>query len=299
MIRGGQIPAEPWPHICGAEVAGEIGALGEGVVGLNVGDRVAVAPYLCCGRCEFCLAGQETTCLRADVLGTKSQGGYAEQVVAPASQIVAMPDGLSFVDAAAVTLATLTAWHMLRTQAELRPGETVLVQAAGSGVGSAAIQIARLTGAEVIATASSDAKLAKAQALGAFAGINYDTTPVAAEVRRLTGKRGVDVVVEHVGTATWADSISSLARNGRLVICGTTTGRHAEQDLWQLFAKQLRLIGSYGGTRRELADVLRLTASGALRAVVDQTYPLQGAAEAQRRLEGREQFGKLVLVPRS
>jgi NADPH:quinone reductase-like Zn-dependent oxidoreductase len=298
LVRSGKTPARVLlPHISGSEVAGEIAELGMGVDGLTVGQRVAIAPYLFCGRCEFCLAGHEEVCLRGDILGLVSQGGYAEYVRAPAASVVPLPDGLDFEAAAAVSLATLTAWHMLVTRARLRPGEDVLVHAAGSGVGSAAIQVAKLAGARVIATAGSAAKLERARALGADAVINYNEQDFLQEVRRLTNRRGVDVVVEHVGQATWEKSVACLTRNGRLVSCGTTSGTEGRLDLWAFFAKQIELIGSYGGTRRELAQVLRLVAEGRLRPVIHQVYALEEAAEAQRVLESRDFFGKLVLRP--
>lgn len=298
LVRGGKTPAKvPLPHISGSEVAGEIAELGAGVSGVAIGQRVAVAPYLFCGRCEYCLAGSEEICLRGDILGLMSQGGYAEYVKVPAASVVPLPEGVSFEAAAAVSLATLTAWHMLVTRAQVRPGEDVLVHAAGSGVGSAAIQIAKLAGARVIATAGAAAKLDRARELGADAVINYNEQDFLQEVRRLTNRRGVDVVVEHVGQATWEKSVACLTRNGRLVSCGTTSGTEGRLDLWAFFAKQVQLIGSYGGTRHELAQVLRLVADGRLRPVIHAIYPLEEAATAQQVLESRDFFGKLVLRP--
>lgn len=298
MQRSGQTRAKPpMPHIVGSEIAGTIAGLGEGVGGWTVGQRVAVAPYLHCGRCEYCLRGDETICLRGDIIGLASQGGYAEYVVAPANALVALPPGVDSEAAAAVTLSTLTAYHMLVTKARLRPGETVLVLAAGSGVGSAAVQIAKLCGAYVIATAGSDEKLARARELGADEGINYARADLLEEVRRLTGKRGVDVVFEHVGANTWPHSVASLARGGRLVTCGTLTGNQGAIDLWVLFAKELQLIGSYGGSVAELQTVLRLVQQGRIRPVIHRTYPLREAAQAQTAMENRQLFGKLILKP--
>jgi NADPH:quinone reductase-like Zn-dependent oxidoreductase len=299
MVRQGTAGARiSMPHIGGCEVAGELVQIGPSAVSdLRVGQRVAVAPYLFCGRCEYCLAGDETVCIRGDIVGLNRDGGFAELVSVPAVNLVPTPDGVSDEAAAAVSLATLTAWHMLVTRAELRPGEDVLVLAAGSGVGSAAIQIARLIGARVIATASTVEKRERARELGAHEVIDYVNEDLVAEVRRITAKRGVDVVVEHVGAATWEQSVAALGRNGRLVTCGTTSGADAKLNLWQLFAKQLRLIGSYGGTRAELRQVLRLVADGRLKPVIHHTFDLEGVAEAQTLLAERRQFGKLIVRP--
>ena len=234
-------------------------------------------------------------CIRGDILGLASQGAFAEYVVAPASSLVPIPDGVSATDAAAVGLAMITAWRMLITKARVRPGETALVQAGGSGIGSAAIQIAKLAGARVIATVGSGEKMEHARRLGADDVINYSELDFVQEVRKLTGKRGVSLVVEHIGPATWARSVACLARGGRLVTCGATTGNEAETNLWTLFAKELTLIGSYGGTRADLATVLRLVANGQLRPVIARTLPLESVAEAQRLLEQREVFGKIVI----
>jgi NADPH:quinone reductase-like Zn-dependent oxidoreductase len=214
----------------------------------------------------------------------------------PAQSLVPIPEALDFVQAAALTLAAMTAWHML-DRANVRPGETVLVLAAGSGVGSAAVQIARLRGAQVIATASSDDKLEQARELGAHEVINYASEDLREAVRRVTNKRGVDVVVEHVGQSTWPASVASLARNGRLVTCGATTGSNVQFDLWPFFAKQLSFIGCYGGTRNDLRNVLQVAAQGELKPVVDRILPLNSVAEAQSALDAREQFGKIVITP--
>ena len=294
--RTGRTPVK-LPHISGSEAAGEVVAYGPGVQiqPAPVGSQVAIAPYLFCGQCEFCAAGEETLCIRGDILGLASQGAFAEYVVAPTSSLVPLPDGVRAIEAAAVGLAMITAWRMLITKARVRPGETALVQAGGSGVGSAAIQIAKLAGARVIATVGSHEKMDHARQLGADDVINYNDLDFAQEVRKLTGKRGVSLVVEHIGPATWAKSIACLARGGRLVTCGATTGNEATTNLWTLFAKELRLIGSYGGTRSDLATVLRLVANGQLRPVIARTLPLESVAEAQRLMEQREVFGKIVI----
>lgn len=294
--RTGRTPV-PLPHVSGSEVAGEVAALGPGVAGLEVGQPVAVHPYLHDGTCEFCLRGEEPVCLRGDILGLKSDGGFADFVLVPGNSLVPLPPGLSFRSAAAVTLAALTAYRMLVNRARVRPGEDVLVWGASSGVGSAAVQLAKLLGARVIATASGADRLAKARELGADEVIDHYTQDVAGEVRRITGKRGVDVVVEHVGQATWSASVAALARNGRLVSCGATSGNEGSLNLWVFFAKQLQFIGSYGGNRAELTDVLKLVARGDLKPVIDRTLPLEAVAEAQRLLEQSRQFGKVIVEP--
>ncbi len=287
----------PLPHISGSEAAGELIAYGVGVSPepVPVDAAVAIAPYLACGTCENCRNGDETLCVRGDILGLASQGAFAEYVVVPVSSLVPLPDGVDAVSAAAVGLATITAWHMLITRAGLRAGETVLVHAAGSGVGSAAIQIAKLAGARVIATAGSTAKLDQARRLGADDVINYSELDFAQEVRKLTGKRGVSVVVEHVGAATWEKSLACLTRKGRLVTCGATTGNEGAINIWTLFAKELSVIGAYGGTRADLATVLGLVAGGRLKPVIHRVLPLESVAEALRMLESRESFGKIVI----
>ncbi|MFQ5945655.1 MAG: zinc-binding dehydrogenase [Anaerolineae bacterium] len=285
----------PLPHIGGSEVAGEVAKLGNAVSGIEIGQQVAVYPWLFDNTCEYCMAGNQTTCLRGDVLGQMSEGGYAEFLKAPARNMIPLPEGMDHQSAAAVTLAALTAWHMLIGAAKIRSGEDVLVHAAGSGVGSAAIQIAKMVGCRVFTTASTGEKLEQATELGADTGINYTDSDFAQEIKRLTGKRGVDVVVEHVGADTFAKSVASLTRNGRLVTCGATTGSDARFNLRQLFVKQLELIGTYGGSRGELRQVLAATAQGRIRPVIDRIYPLEEAAEAHRRMEARGQFGKLIL----
>lgn len=295
MARRGEVGHLVLPHISGSEVAGRVDALGPGTTA-TVGQRVAVAPYLFCGHCEPCLEGNENVCLSSDILGLRSQGGYAQYVVVPESSLIAIPDGVSDSAAAAVTLSMTTAWHMLVEQARIKPGDTVLVWAAGSGVGSAAVQIARMLGAEVIATAGSDAKIERAMTeFGARWGIHYGRQDVVESVRDITKKRGVDLVFEHLGAETMGISLKCLARNGTVVTCGTLTGSRSTVDLWSLFAKQLRLVGSYGATRRDLARVLSLVERGRLRPVIDVEMGLDQAAAAQQRLEDRAQFGKIVL----
>ncbi|HTI15890.1 MAG TPA: zinc-binding dehydrogenase [Dictyobacter sp.] len=295
--RTGRTKIAPMPHISGSEVAGEVAALGSAVQGVQIGQQVAVAPYLFCGQCEWCRAGEEVLCLKSDIVGLGSQGGFAEYVSVPATSIVPLPNGVSTQAAAAIGLAAITAWHMLTKQVTLHPGQDVLIHAAGSGVGSAAIQIAKLYGTRVITTVGSDEKIAVAQKLGADEVINYRTQDFQQEVRRITGKRGVDIVVEHVGAETWAKSVASLTRKGQLVTCGATTGNEGPVNLWTMFAKEISLIGSYGGTRHDLEEVLKLVARGQFTPVIDSTYPLDQITGAQHKMEQRKQFGKILVVP--
>lgn len=283
----------PFPHISGADVSGEVVATGDN--SWSPGRRVMLQPGLSCGRCEACLDGRDNDCVRYDVLGSQSDGGYAEYVRVPLQNLIAIPDAIGLVEAAAFPLTFLTAWHMLVTRAKVRPGEDVLVLGAGSGVGQAAIQIAWLHGARVFATAGTDEKLAKAREIGASEVINHRTHDVGDEVRRLTAKRGVDIVIEHVGVATWEQSLKSLTRGGRLVTCGATTGYDATIDLRFLFTRQYTVMGSYMGTKAELNRAAQFFFAGQLRPVVDSTWPLSRAADAHRRLEKGEHFGKIVL----
>ena len=281
------------PHISGADIAGEIVSTSDN--SMASGRRVMLQPGVSCGRCEACLDGRDNECACYDVLGSQSDGGYAEFVKVPLQNLIAIPDAIGFPEAAAFPLTFLTAWHMLVTRAKLRAGEDVLVIGAGSGVGQAAIQIAWLHGARVFATAGTDAKLAKARELGAYEVVNHHTQDVAAEIKKLTSHRGVDVVIEHVGEAIWARALKCLARGGRLVTCGATTGHNAAIDLRFLFSRQYSLMGSYMGTKAELLRAAQFFFSGQLTPVVDSTFPLTDARQAQERLERGEQFGKIVL----
>ena len=284
----------PKPHISGSDVAGEV--IVSPAPDIKPGQRVMLQPGISCGRCAQCLAGKDNECPSYEVLGYRNHpGGYAELVKVPAQNLIPIPDHIGFTEAAAFPLTFVTAWHMLVTCARVRRGDDVLVLAAGSGVGQAAIQVARLHGARVFATAGSDDKLERARALGASEAIHHHKQDIADEIKRLTNRRGVDVVIEHVGEATWAKSVRSLARGGRLVTCGATTGANGSVDLRALFAKQLTLHGSYMGTKAELLDAARLFFAGQLRPVVDRTFALTDAAAAQRRMEESGQFGKIVL----
>jgi NADPH:quinone reductase-like Zn-dependent oxidoreductase len=283
----------PLPHISGADVSGEIHQSSD--TQLAPGLRVMLQPGLSCGRCDACLDGRDNECGRYDVLGSQSDGGYAEFVRVPAANVIPLPDTIGFIEAAAFPLTFLTAWHMLITRAKIRAGEDVLVLGAGSGVGQAAIQIATLHGARVFATAGTDEKLARAREIGAHEVVNHHDTDWPAAIRRFTGNRGVDVVIEHVGEATWESSLKCLTRSGRLVTCGATTGYKGSIDLRFLFSKQYSLMGSYMGTKAELLRAAHFFFEGQLAPVVDRVFPLGEAAAAQSYLERGEQFGKVVL----
>jgi len=283
------------PHILGSDVAGEAAKVGPEVTTVHVGQKVVLAPGVSCGRCPACVAGNDNRCRDFTNLGYLIDGGCAEYVRCPEVNVMPYPENLDWVHAAAVPLVFQTAWHMLVNRAALQPGEEVLVLAAGSGVGSAAIQIAKFFGARVIATAGSDEKLAKAKQWGADEVIHHGIMPIAKEVRRLTNNRGVDVVVEHVGVATWENSVKSLASGGRLVTCGATTGFDAKLDLRFLFTRQLSIMGSYMGTKNELRTVLKLVAQGRLTPTVDKVFELNDCMAAHNYLEHGKQFGKVVL----
>jgi NADPH:quinone reductase-like Zn-dependent oxidoreductase len=282
------------PHILGADAAGIVVDVGNSVSDVKTGDRVLLAPAWGCGTCEACLAGNDNYCRDYKVLGESVPGVYAEYVKAPAENAFPIPDGLNFEQAAAIPLVFLTAWHMLVDQAKVQPGEDVLVLAAGSGVGSAAIQIAKLFGARVMATASSEVKLEKAKELGADETINYDKQDFLEEVKHLTDKRGVDIVVEHVGKSTWDKSIKSLTKGGRLVTCGATTGYDPITDLRYVFFKELKILGNFMGRKAGLKHALQFFPEK-LKPVLDTTFPLKDAAQAHQRLMNREQFGKVIL----
>lgn len=286
----------PLPHIPGSDIAGEIAEIGADVTTVRPGQKVVLAPGVSCGKCSACLAGQDNRCRSFSNLGYLIDGGCAEFVKVPEVNCLPYPENLTWEEAASIPLVFQTAWHMLLSRAELQPGEDVLVLGAGSGVGTAAIQIAKFFGARVIATATTDEKSAKAVELGADHVINLKSQKIRDEVRRFTNKRGVDVVFEHVGTATWDDSVASLTRGGRLVTCGATTGFDAKIDLRFLFTRQLSIMGSYMGNKSELRTVLKLVAEGRLKPIVDKVWPLHDCIAAHSYLEKGKQFGKLVLA---
>ncbi len=286
----------PLPITPGCDGAGIVEELGGAVSGLKKGDRVLLAPGLSCGRCVSCASGQDQLCRYYGILGETRDGCCAEFVVVNAKQALPIPSNLSFEDAAAIPLVFLTAWHMLVERAKVRPGETVLIHAAGSGVSSAAIQIAKLWGTRVIATASSAEKCEKAKKLGADEAIDYQRQDFYEEVRKLTGKRGVDVAIDHVGETTLEKSVRCLVKGGRLVTCGTTSGFEIKLDFRHVFFKSLSILGSTMGSRGELHEILSHVASGKLRPVVDSVFPLEKIQQAHARIGERAVFGKVIVT---
>lgn len=285
----------PLPMIPGSEVAGVIETIGENAAGWKRGDEVLVAPGYSCGICTACTSGNDQLCLSFGIFGETRNGGCAEFIAVPIRNLLSKPASLSFAEAASLPLDMQTAWHMLVARAQVRPGETVLVHAGGSGIGSAAIQIARLWGATVYATAGTAEKAAKSKDLGAQEAIVYRDADFLAEVRRLTGKRGVDVVFEHVGADTFDRSLRALARGGRLVTCGATSGAEVTINLRLVFFKLLSILGSTMGSLGELHEIMKHVEAGRLRPVIDRVLPLERAAEGHSAMENREVFGKVVL----
>jgi 2-desacetyl-2-hydroxyethyl bacteriochlorophyllide A dehydrogenase len=284
------------PRIPGSEIAGEVLTVGSEVRDWKTGDRVAVQSNLFCGACEFCLAGEESLCLKGQLLGIQRDGGFAERVVVPAQALIRLPARVDFKTAAALTLAGSTAMHMLNNRTQVRFGQWVLVIAGASGVGSAAIQIAQRLGAYVIATASTEAKRQLALSLGAQYAVDSTSKDWPAEVRKITQRRGVDLVVEHVGGAVIEQTFDCLARGGTIVTCGATAGREIHLNLWPFFVKQQRLIGSYGRTRADMAATLDWAEQGTLKPVIDTVFPLSETASAFARLRSRTVLGKTLIV---
>lgn len=288
----------PLPHVLGCESAGIISQIGKKVKKFKVGQAVLVEPGTPCRKCRACQSGWDSSCAHYQLMGFQRDGGYAEKVKAPQANLIPIAtQRLSFEQWASIPLVFVTAWHMLVTRAGLKKGETVLVQASGSGVGIAAIQVARLLGARVIATAGSDEKLLKAKQLGAHVVVNYKKEDVAERVKEATKGQGVDVVFEHVGPETWESSMKSLGKKGRVVTCGATTGPTVTIDLRFLFMKQLSILGSYMGGRKELDQVIKYVKLGKLKPVVDRVFPLAQARQAQELMLSRNFFGKIILKP--
>ena len=298
VIRG--LPGLPpsLPHILGADGAGVVESVGSGVTAVRTGERVLINPGISDYSCEFCLKGEHSLCVRYGILGEHLPGTLAELVTVPAHNVLPVPEttpAVTWSEAAAFSLVTLTAWRMVVTRAQLKAGEWVLVWGIGGGVSLTALRIARLVGARVIATSSSDAKLARARELGAEVTVNHRTQQVPQVVREVTGKRGVDVVVENVGEATWGDSLRSLAKGGRIVTCGGTTGPKLVTDVRPLFWHQFTILGSTMGNAAEYREVVRRLGQGELRPIVDTTFPLAQTREAFERLERGDQIGKVAV----
>ena len=287
----------PLPHIPGCDITGEVAAVGELCTRVRVGEPVVISPGRSCGQCIRCLEGHDNLCPSYQIIGGYGLcGGYADLINVPEVNVLPLPKGLDFVQAAALPITFLTAWNMLVTLGNVQHGQTVLVMGAGSGVGVAAIQIAKLFGATVVAAASTDEKLVKARSLGADHGINYEKQSIAQEIKRLTDRRGVDIVFEHVGGESWKELLPIIAASGTLVTCGATSGPVAETDIRYLFMRQVRIQGAYMGSKADFMALLPLVEAGKLKPVVDQALPLSEAAQAHRILEERRQFGKVVLT---
>ena len=296
FVRNG-IPGIPvrLPHVMGSDGAGVVDSIGPGVTQAKPGDEVVLNPGIHCGTCEFCLKGEHSLCVSFHLLGEHIWGTFAEYVVAPEINAYPKPSGLTWEESAAFPLTFLTAWRMLVTKAKAIPGESLLIIGIGGGVSLAALTIAKMLGLTVGVTSGSTDKIRRAQELGADFGIDHGSADIARETRKITGKRGVDIVLDSVGKATWKQSIASLARGGRLLTCGATTGPDPEEDIARIFWNQLTVLGSTMGTHAEFAGMLRMFQGGKVRPVVDSVFPLPEAKEAERRLEEKGQFGKIVL----
>ena len=295
-VRKG-LPGVKLPHILGSDVAGEIVEVGEYVNGVRPGRRVLIAPMHFCGHCSKCVAGLQNQCREFTVLGNGVDGGNCELIAVPAVNVFPFPDSLDFNQASSLPLVFTTAWHMLVGRAGIMPGQTVLVLGANSGVGIAGIQVAKFFQCIVIATAGDDQKSELARKLGADYVINHYQQKISEEVRKITNKEGVDIVMEHVGPATWDESIRSLKPAGTLVTCGATTGPKVEMDLRFVYSRQLSVLGSYMGTLSEMHEVLKHVFSGRLKPVVDRAFPLQETRAAHEYMEKSQMFGKIVINP--
>jgi NADPH:quinone reductase-like Zn-dependent oxidoreductase len=287
------------PHIPGSDAAGVVEAVGEDVTRFEEGDHVAVSAGVACGQCEFCRDGDESLCVRFHIIGEHVRGVHAEEAVVPEANLVEVPKHVDWEVAGSASLVFQTAWRMLIDRADLEAGEKVLVLGASGGVGHAAVQIADYAGAEVFATASTDEKLEYARECGADHVINYEEDDFAAEIKELTGRRGVDVVVDHIGDATYQDSLKSLAKGGRVVTCGATTGPNPDAGLNRIFWNQLSVIGSTMATPGQVDDVLELVWDGTFEPRVRETLPMSEAERAHEMIENREGFGKVVVIPDS
>jgi len=287
------------PHVPGSDAAGVVDAVGEGVTRFEPDDRVAVSAGVACGNCEFCRNGEESLCVSFHIIGEHVRGVHAEKAVVPEANLVSVPEGVDWEVAGSASLVFQTAWRMLQTRAKIEAGETVLVLGASGGVGHAAVQIADHAGCEVFATASTEEKLSHAEDCGADHVIDYEANDFADEISERTGKRGVDVVVDHIGEATYPDSLKSMAKGGRLVTCGATTGGNPGAGLNRIFWNQLSVLGSTMATPGEVDDVLKLVWDGTFEPRVREVLPMSEAARAHGMIENREGFGKVVVKPDS
>lgn len=285
------------PHTLGFELGGDVAAVGERVTGLREGDRVTPLYQVACRMCGPCIAGRQQFCENLEMLGVQRAGGYAEYVAVPGHAVVRMPDGMSYDQAASTQTTFATAWHCLITRGALRPGETVLISAAGSGVGSSGIQVAKRAGARVITSAGSEEKLERARALGADVGVDYTREDLTAAVLEATDGRGVDLVLEHVGGEVFSRSLAAVATGGRVVVCGGHAGEVVPLDLIELFRHEWSVIGCARATEAELRTVIELVGAGELQPVVSESFPLEDAARAHEVMEERRQFGKVLLRP--
>lgn len=296
FIRKG-LPGVKLPHINGSDVAGIVSEVGEYITDLKVGQRVLLSPHTFCGVCPACTRGEQNFCPHYSVLGYMNDGGNAEFIVVPRANVLPIQGELTYDEAASVPLVSLTAWHMLVGRCGIKPGDTVLVLGGGSGIGSIAIQICKMFGAVCIATAGDESKLEQCRDLGADYTINHYQQKIADEVKQITNRGMCDIVFEHVGKATWQESMKSLKPGGKLVTCGATTGPEASFDIRFLFARQLSILGSFMGTQGEFHEVMKHIFAGKIKPVVDKSFPLREAAAAHQRLEKSEQFGKVILNP--
>ncbi|MFQ5912915.1 MAG: zinc-binding dehydrogenase [Nitrospinota bacterium] len=297
LCRKGQYrPNESFPHILGGDISGEVVEVGQEVNHLKAGDRVVVYGAVGCGSCEMCLQGEPNCCIRFKYFGGPLWGGYAQYFTGPAKNLFRLNKKVDFADSAALHITFLTAWHMLQ-RAGAQPGEDILIQAVGSGLGMAAVQMAKLCGMRVIGTAGTDEKCQRGLEFGADHTINYKKQDFREEVMKLTHKRGVDVVIEHVGADTWDNSVRCLTRMGRLVTCGGSSGYQITTNVAHLFHKQLSLMGANLGTPNEMATVVKFFEEGKLKPVIDRKLPLKEAVQAHRIMESRQHFGKIILEP--
>jgi NADPH:quinone reductase-like Zn-dependent oxidoreductase len=299
-LRSGKSPRPvDLPHIGGLDISGDVVKTGKNVTGVAERARVVIEPAVRCGKCRFCQRGESNLCVATKVIGVNLYGGYAEYVKVPGANVVPIPDNLSYNDASTIPICSVTAWYGLLERGNLKPGETVLVHAAGSGTGSAAVQVAKLSGAYVIATAGTDEKLAKAKELGADETVNYNKTDFAEEVKKITNKTGVDVIFDQIGASVWDKNIQSLAPRGRLLLVGVVGGGAASANLGALIMRDISVLGVtvFNAARKDLSSVVNLTSQGKLHPVIDKAFRLEEAAVAQKLLEDRNQFGKVILNP--